>query len=140
MINFLPEDDQEYLENKEIKFELLTEKDPDGNERRGVLFPAFSFTGNLRSLQNGNLVSCDTCALLVIIPKGYATTKLDSFYTSPHLKRHDGTDPQNANNATPLFERSWQFWSRHLDDKDWRIGIDGLSSYLNYIHSELRMA
>lgn len=140
MSNFLPEDDQEYLESKGIKYELVTEKDPQGNERRGILFPAFSFSGNLFRQQDGNLVSCDTCELLIIIPTGYATTKLDSFYTIPRLKRPDGADPDRANGETALFNKSWQFWSRHLDDTDWRVGVDGFSTYLQYVHGELRRA
>jgi hypothetical protein len=85
-------------------------------------------------------LSATKCALLILIPSQYATTKLDSFYTIPHLKRADGSDPQNANNNSPLFKRSWQFWSRHLNNDEWRVGIDGFETYLQYVRSELRGA
>lgn len=139
-MSFLPEDDQDFLNENKIKHELLTEKQPDGTDRRGLLFPGFEFTGNLRTAQEGNLVSCSSCDLLVLIPSGYATTKLDSFYTLPRLKRPDGSDPQNATVDTPLFGKTWQFWSRHLEDSDWRVGKDGLRTFLSYIRKELRSA
>jgi len=140
MVNALPEEDVEYLQNKGVKYELVAEKDPNGNERRGVLFPDFEVPGNLGTRKDGTFVSCEHCELLIIIPQGYATTRLDSFYTIPHLKRKDGSEPDRANSETKLFGRSWQFWSRHLDEKDWRVGIDGLSTYCSYIAGELRNA
>lgn len=140
MNNFLPEDDRDYLQGKEINFELLTETLPDGKERRGVLFPDFRVPVNLRTYENGVLVPCQTCGLIVLIPDGYATTKLDSFYAIPRLKRGDGVDPDRATGETALFGKSWQFWSRHLDDSDWRVGVDGLGTFLSYVQNELRSA
>lgn len=139
-MSFLPEEDQEFLVDNGISHELLTEKLPDGKERRAVRFPALTFVGNLYVLRDGGLHQCQSCDVLVVVPEGYATTKLDSFYTIPHLKRADGTDPQNTGAGNVLFEKSWQFWSRHLNDQDWRVGIDGLRTYLMYIRGELRRA
>lgn len=140
-MSFLPEEDQEYLDGSKLAYELLTEKTPEGTERRGVFFPGLAFVGNLCVPRDGALTRCETCDLLVIVPDGYTTTKLDSFYTLPRLKRPDGSDPQNANADSPLlFGRSWQFWSRHLEDKDWRVGTDNLRTYLSYIRGELRSA
>jgi hypothetical protein len=139
-MSFLPEDDHEFLNENGIRHQLLTEKLPDGTDRRGVLFPGFEFTGNLWTAQNGNRVSCTACDLLVLIPSGYATTKLDSFYTLPRLKRPDGNDPQAATVEQVLFQKTWQFWSRHLDDADWRVGKGDLRIYLSYIRNELRSA
>jgi hypothetical protein len=139
-MSFLPEEDQEFLLGNGIQYEELTEKMPDGSERRAVLFPAFSFSGDLRSLNGGSLEQVAACDLLVVIPDGYSTTKLDSFYTIPKLKRPDGGDPQNATVDSALFGRTWQFWSRHFGDKDWRVGIDCLRTYINYIRGELRKA
>ena len=139
-MSFLPEEDQEFLESNGIVHEPVTEKTPDGTERRGVLFPGFAFTSNLHTMQNGALAPCSECDLLVLVPDQYATTKLDSFYTVPRLKRADGSDPQNATGDTPMFGKTWQFWSRHLNDADWRVGVDGLRTFLSYIRSELRRA
>jgi hypothetical protein len=139
-MSLLPEEDQEFLSECAIKYEELTEKTPDGKERRAVVFPGFSFAANLRKMEGGALVGVETCDLLVVVPDGYATTKLDSFYTIPRLKRSDGQDPQNANGETPLFGKKWQFWSRHMDDADWRVGLDGLRTFISYIRGELRNA
>jgi hypothetical protein len=139
-MSFLPEEDQEFLDGKGLQYELLTEKTPEGTERRGVLLPGFAFVGDLRTRGDGALIACASCDLLVLVPDGYATTKLDSFYTIPRLKRPDGSDPQNANGEPALFAKTWQFWSRHLDDSDWRVGVDGLRTYLSYIRGELRRA
>ncbi len=139
-MSFLPEEDQEFLGEIGIRYEELAEKMPDGKERRGLLFPGFSFSGNLLRMNGSGLIAANACDLLVVIPDGYATTKLDSFYTIPKLKRANGQDPQNANVDSALFGKTWQFWSRHLDDKDWRIGIDGLRTFFSYIRGELRNA
>lgn len=137
-MTFLPEDDTEFLQRKGIPYELKTEKLPDGNVRNGILFPGFNFTGKLRAHVDNQPVDCSTCDLLILIPSGYATTKLDSFYTKPHLKRQDGSDPQNANGEQDLFGSKWQFWSRHLADGQWRPDVDGLETYLQHARDELR--
>lgn len=139
-MSFIPENDQEFLDESGIKYQILTEKLPDGTERNGVLFPEFSFAGNLCVPNGGAMVTHAVCDLLVLIPKGYATTKLDSFYTIPRLKRADGSDPVNANTENQLFQKNWQFWSRHLDDNDWQFGKYDLRKFLSHIRHELRIA
>jgi hypothetical protein len=139
-MSFLPEEDQEFLCENAIQYQELSENMPDGKVRRGVLLPSFLFSGNLRTMNGGSLVKVDACDLLVVITEGYATTKLDSFYTIPKLKRPDGQDPQNATVDSALFGKTWQFWSRHLGDQDWRVGIDGLRTFISYIRGELRNA
>jgi hypothetical protein len=140
-MSFLPEDDLEVLKRREIVYELKVEKLPDGNERRAIVFPGFTFEGNLYTENENGRVPCLTCDLLVIVPSGYATTRLDSFYTIPILKRADGQDPECAAGRADLFGRNgWQFWSRHLTESEWRVGIDGLETFLQYIRAELRRA
>jgi hypothetical protein len=136
-MTFLPEADQEFFQEKNITYELLTES-INGTEHRGVLFPVFRFEGNLRTAHDGNLLPCDSCRVLVLVPNGYSTARLDSFYTAPWLKRPDGNDPHAANSEQTLFQQSWQFWSRHLDEGDWRVGVDGFCTFINYIRGELR--
>lgn len=139
-MSFLPEDDQDFLREKELEHCLETEQLPDGQIRRGIVFPKFEFEGNLHADDNGKLSSCNRCALMILIPTGYATTKLDSFYTSPRLKHTDATEPDRANGNNTIFKRPWQFWSRHLTDAEWRVGVDGLQTYLQYVRGELRKA
>jgi len=137
-MNFLPEDDREYLEAKGLAFDLKEESLPDGTQRRGIVFPGLGFEGNLHSSVDGQLVRRSACDVMILIPHGYSTTKLDCFYTMPRLKRADGTDPDRATGETEVFGSKWQFWSRHLADGDWRPGIDGLDTFLRYVWVELR--
>lgn len=139
-MSFIPEDDLDYLRRKELKFELKTEQLPDGNKRNGIIFPEYALDGNLRTQTQSGLVNCGTCALLILIPVGYATTQLDSFYTQPFLKRANGSNPDRANDEQVLFGGKWQFWSRHLDKSEWRIDIDGIETYLQYVRAALRKA
>jgi hypothetical protein len=139
-LGFLPEDDVEHLGFKGLAYECLEEAVPNGAARRAVLFPGFAFSGRLHTAQGSEFVPCDRCDLLIIIPTGYATTRLDCFYTSPRLKRAGGVDPINATLEHELFSRKWQFWSRHLDPGDWRVGIDGIGTFLNYVLAELKAA
>jgi hypothetical protein len=138
--NFLPEDDVEYLQSKCIKYQLRSETVANGTIRRGVVFPEFCFEGRLYRVLDGVLAPVSQCELLVVIPKGYSTAKLDSFYTFPHLKRPDGTDPDRATGQEEWFGRTRQFWSRHLADGEWRQGIDGLETYLHYVRVGLKAA
>lgn len=137
-MSFLPEEDQEFLARKGFRFELFEDKQPDGTARRAVHFPEFEFTGNLRP--DGATESSKSCGLLVLVPKGYATTQLDSFYTAPVLKRQDGTFPDRAHSTETHFGRTWQFWSRHLTKEEWRIGVDGFETYLQYVRGEFKRA
>lgn len=135
----LPEEDQEYLTANVVPHELLAEE-AGGAIRRAVKFPGFAFTGNLMSAKDGTLAPCHVVDLIVLVPDGYATTPLDSFYTLPRLMRNDGGAPVNATGDTTMFGQTWQFWSRHLDKQDWRPGIDNLRTFLSYIRGELKAA
>lgn len=136
----LPEEDRRYFSVKSIRHELVAENISTGEERLGVVFHGFPVPANLKSDADGVLRSCVSCDVLVLVPRGYATTKLDSFYVSPRLKRADGSFPRAADRENSLFGRPWQFWSRHLSDEDWRVGVDGFDTFLTYISNELRIA
>jgi hypothetical protein len=138
-MTFLPEDDVEFLQRKGIPYELRSETLPDGAARNGVVFPRFSFAGNLFTVEGNQLVSCSVCDLLVLIPAQYSTTKLDSFYTRPHLKRQDGSDPVNTAPDHEVFKEKWQFWSRHLAADQWQPDIDGLETYLQHVRDALKV-
>lgn len=134
---FLPEDDQDFLRRKAIKHRLVSEMvGPEA--RRGVVFTEFEVPSNLCQRQNGQLVAGGTAAVLVLIPKGYATTRLDSWYVQPGLFFPSGGVVDCAGSEADLFNDRWQFWSRHLTDSEWRPDIDGLETYIQYIRAGLR--
>lgn len=136
--SFLPEDDQDFLRVKGIKHTLREEDVGNGEKRRGVEFPEFALPPNLCLRKNGGLVAGGTVDVLVLIPLGYAKTRLDSWYVSPAALLASGQLPDRANSEAVLFGRTWQFWSRHLADGEWREGVDGLETYLQYIRGGLR--
>lgn len=138
---FLPLDDREFFETKGFAYEEIEEKLPDGNLRRLVVLDGLQAPSSI-SVKNeqGQLVPAQTFRLLIIVPNGYATTRLDSFYTQPRLLRRDGADPDRANGTGSFLCSDWQFWSRHLADGEWRVGIDGMETYLQYVFNELRIA
>lgn len=140
-MSFLPEEDREILLLKQIDYTEREEKLPDGNARRGVIFPGFAFKGNLfETNKDGVLTPCTQCELLVLIPSGYANTKLDSFYTRPQLKVGGGGEPNRTATGQRLFDLDWQFWSRHLTDEEWNKGARDLANYLQMIKDALRSA
>lgn len=137
VVNFLPEDDQDFLRLKAIAHRLLSDGDgPDA--RRAVEFPGFQLPPNLCQRQNGALVPGGTATLMVLIPRGYAKTRLDSWYVKPNLFLPCGGLIDCASSEADLFGDTWQFWSRHLTDDEWRPDVDGLETYLQYIRSGLR--
>jgi hypothetical protein len=135
--SFLPEDDQDFLRLKAIKHALLQE-DANGEKRYGVEFLDFPLPGNLYLRKDNILTAGGNVSLMVLIPKGYAKARLDSWYVLPAVFLANGQPADRAGGETALFGRTWQFWSRHLSDSEWRDGIDGLETYLQYIRSGLR--
>lgn len=136
--NFLPEDDQDFLSRKAIKHRLLSEGE-NPNERRAVVFSEIEVPSNLcQRHTDGRLVAGGSADILVLIPKGYAKTRLDSWYVKPNLYLPGGDFIDRAGSETSLFGDTWQFWSRHLAEEEWRPDIDGLETYLQYIRAGLR--
>jgi len=136
--NFLPEEDQVYLRAKTIPHSLLREMIGPQEDRRGIEFPDFQLPANLFQRRDGQLVAGGSVSVLVLIPKGYAQVRLDSWYVSPPVFLANGSSADRAGSEVQLFGRRWQFWSRHLQDGEWRAGIDGLETYLQYVHAGLR--
>jgi len=137
--NFLPEEDVEFLISKEIPYRLRVDQ-IQGQERRGIEFVEFPVPANLVQFSDGQWKAGGAARVLVVIPAGYARTKLDSWYLSPGLYRPGGVAIDRANGQADLFGETWQFWSRHLDDADWRFGRDGLATYYQYIQAGLMSA
>ena len=132
-MSFLPEDDTDYLKRKMFAYELK-------NGPNAIIFPEFAVPANIFTRVADKIEPLNICRLAILIPDGYATTKLDSFYTMPNLVRADGAQPNCATGLNEFWGQQWQFWSRHLDPSDWVVGIDSLETYLLYVHAELKKA
>jgi len=134
-MSFLPEEDRNFLADKQIKY-----REHEESNQRGLIIEAMSVPGHLRALVNGVLCAVKAAEILVMIPAGYNTARLDSFYTRPHLKRVDGSPPNCATGSLNFATTEWQFWSRHLDENVWRPGVDGMEMYLQLIRRALETA
>jgi Prokaryotic E2 family E len=135
---FLPEDDQDFLRKRGVSHRFHTEGQGDAL-RRAIEFIDFAIPPNLfRRDTSASVVPAGTANILVLIPKGYSKAKLDSWYIRPALVLANGGFVDRANSEQDLFGQSWQFWSRHLDEHEWRPGVDGLEIYLQYIRAGLR--
>jgi hypothetical protein len=135
---FLPEDDQDFLRKKGLPHCFHEEGNGEAL-RRAIEFTDFAIPPNLhKRASNGSLVPAGSASVLILIPKGYAKTKLDSWHVRPALFLANGGTVDRANNEQTYFGQNWQFWSRHLNENEWREGVDGLETYLQYVRSGLQ--
>jgi len=120
----LPEDDMEFLNNLEYKFQ--TRK--DGSYRWMILenYP----------IPDGYNVS--TASIAISIPNGYPTNQLDMAYFSPPLSRVDNKPIGATQVQQKILGQSYQRWSRHRTASNpWRPGLDDISTHLSLINEWL---
>jgi hypothetical protein len=75
--------------------------------------------------------------LLLRFSAGYPDVKPDMWWFDPPIRRTDSRLIPNTDVTEHYLGRSWQRWSRHLSDGQWRSGIDGLESFLALLRMEL---
>jgi E2/UBC family protein E len=138
-MSFLPEDDREWLNEKCLSYKELTQ-----DSARGVVLKKHCLQEGkfLTPLPDGKIVPVKKADVLILIPSGYNTTALDSFYTNPILiVAATGMKPPNCDGTQQHFGRDWQFWSRHLQgDNAWRPGIDSLRTFWEIVKFEIGRA
>lgn len=81
-----------------------------------------------------------TSDLLLRLSGGYPDVKPDMWWFHPPVRRTDGQTIEATQTQEQYLGRTWQRWSRHLNDGQWRSGIDTLRSYIALVRSELRKA
>jgi hypothetical protein len=121
----LPEADVDFLEEKEITFDLVK----IGGELH-FIYHSFELPG----AYTPNVVD-----LRITLPSGYPNAELSMFWTKPWVKvAATKADPNACSHPMtfPPDPDTWQRWSRHFPG-GWRQGIDGLRTYLAVIRSEL---
>jgi hypothetical protein len=125
---FLPEFDREYLDAKHLPFEQRT---ADG--LNGLVLTNFALP---RGKYNVN-----TADLLIIIPPGYPDVHPDMFYLHPTVLLAPSNAYPRATEAVIAFDgKQWQRWSRHLNSAEWRVGIDGIHTYIQKVITALEIA
>ncbi len=120
----LLEEDERYLTERCYQFDLIAE-----GEVGCLIIKDFP-------LASGKY-DRDIVDLLICIPKGYNTAKLDNFYIDPPIRlKVGGAYPHRGDYFESHIQRKWQRLSRHMSV--WRPGIDGLRTFMPFIYHELQ--
>jgi Prokaryotic E2 family E len=122
----LPPIDQEYLQARAPDSAVSL----DGG-MICIVLPAFP-------LPNGFTVGA--ADLLLRLSPGYPDVAPDMWWFSPAVVRTDGRPIAATEHQETHLGRIWQRWSRHLNQGQWRSGIDSLESYLALVRKELHAA
>jgi hypothetical protein len=75
--------------------------------------------------------------LLIRLNAGYPDVKPDMWWFDPPVKRADGQPIPATEVIEHHLGRSWQRWSRHLSDGQWRSGIDNLETFIALVRREI---
>ena len=75
--------------------------------------------------------------LLIRLSPGYPDVRPDMWWFNPPVRLADGKDLPATQVTEAHLGRSWQRWSRHLNDGQWQSGVDGLESFLALIRRNL---
>lgn len=127
-MSFLPEFDQNYLQDKDFIF-----RDILCNGHKGLIISEFVLPSRKYNL--------DKVDLLILLPQGYPDISPDMFYLFPAVVLMPGNLTVKAANVKLNFEnKEWQRWSRHSPAQTWRPGIDGLHTYLKKVETALLVA
>ncbi|MBN8279147.1 MAG: hypothetical protein J0M16_00880 [Gammaproteobacteria bacterium] len=78
-----------------------------------------------------------TVTLLVRLSPGFPDIPPDMWWFDPPVGRSDGKAIPATDVTEHHVSRTWQRWSRHLRDGQWKSGTDSLESYLALIRREL---
>jgi hypothetical protein len=125
----LPSKDRKYLVEKQLKFREVT----DG-AKNGLIIDDFL-------IQPDGKFSVEKSSLLIILPIGYPDVPPDMFYFIPELRlKFTGSYPAQADQFPVHFSQKWQQWSRHAPIDQWRVGKDGIQSYLQRVFTALNTA
>src|SRR5580765_2634363 len=110
--NVLPSSDTKYLADRAVNHSITVE-----SNMTCVLFPGFALPGGLDRTQSD---------LLLRISAGYPDVPPDMWWFDPPIKRADNQPIPATEVIEHHMGRSWQRWSRHLNNGQWRSSVDGL--------------
>lgn len=75
--------------------------------------------------------------LLLRLHPGYPDVPPDMWWFSPSVLLADGRELPNTSVVETYLGRSWQRWSRHFLNGQWKSGIDTVESYMALIRQDL---
>jgi E2/UBC family protein E len=119
----LPAVDQAYLANRETPHSVTVE-----SNMTCVVLPGFVLPPGYDRSQSD---------LLVRLSPGYPDVPPDMWWFDPPVRLADSRSVQATECIEQYLGRSWQRWSRHLNQGQWRSGVDCLETFLALIRREL---
>ena len=117
----IPERDEQYLKDKEFRYDLTQVGSEIHLVVQGCPFP--------------DAYNVRTADILIKIPAGYPLTPLDMFYTNPSVMLATGAVPAACGQMESHGGRTWQRWSRH---HAWRPGVDNLRTFITAMTMEIQ--
>ena len=120
----LPEDDQQYLDEKGFAYEVIPDSGMVCVVIKGYLLP--------------DGYAPQTTDLLLRLPAAYPDAAPDMYWCDPAVLYSNGVVPAASELRESHLGRTWQRFSRHLAAGHWRSGTDGLQSYLSLIRRDLQ--
>lgn len=127
--SFLPSNDRRFLTTKGYSF-----REVNDGANKGLIIDNFLTLPEKKYNQANS-------SLLVILPTGYPDVPPDMFYFQPALTLAvTNSYPAYADVMQVCFQQTWQRWSRHAPTSDWRVGKDGIHSYIQRVLMALNTA
>ncbi len=122
----LPQPDIEFLDARGLPYTVTEEAN-----MTCVVFPNYALPGGCNVAQSD---------LLIRLSPGFPDIPPDMWWFSPAVTRADGRSIPATEHAENHLGRTWQRWSRHLAQGQWRSGTDDIRTYLAMIAREVRRA
>jgi hypothetical protein len=122
----LPVVDREYLQERVIDHVVSSEAG-----MICVLLPRYELPAGFRQAR---------ADLLLRLSPGYPDIPPDMWWFDPAVQRIDGREIPCTQVRERHLGRDWQRWSRHLDARHWRSGVDSIESFLAIVRRELNKA
>lgn len=123
--SFLPMKDKSFLDSKGYSYREIS----DG-PNKGLIIDGFPI------MPEGKF-SVGSSSLLIILPTGYPDVPPDMFYFFPEVRLKNNAYPAQADQRPIHFNQTWQQWSRHAPASEWRVGRDGIQSYIQRVVTAL---
>lgn len=120
----LEDDDLTWLKERGIAYELTI----DGNMMNLVLTDYDLPAG----------FDASRVDLLLRLATDFPDVKPDMFWVAPQIRLASGASAPASDYMEPYLGRTWQRFSRHLADNQWRPGVDDLRTWLAMIDLMLR--
>lgn len=119
----LPQPDIEFLDARGLPYVVTEEAN-----MTCIVFPNYVLPTGY------NVTHAD---LLIRLSPGFPDIPPDMWWFSPAVARKDGVAITCTEHVESHLGRSWQRWSRHLTQGQWRSGTDDVQTYLAMIAREL---